>query len=180
MRRGARGGRRGAVGEHVGFDPSNIFVALNAARVKYLVIGGLAVILHGVDRHTWDVDLAVELTTGNLKALEQALERIGFYRRVPTPIEGLADPKTRRIWTGQRNMKVYSFIERSGRSRVVDVMVNPPTPFDAVYRRRVIVRPFGVTIPLVPVDVLIRLKQQAARPQDFHDIANLKQLRKLP
>lgn len=159
-----------------GFDPSDILAALNRARVRYMVVGGLAVILHGVDRHTWDLDLAVELVADNLKALEKALRDIGFERRVPAPIEGLADPRTRRLWTRDRNMRVYSFHERTGRSRIVDVMVEPLGDFDHVYRRRVIARARGVSIPLVPVDVLIQLKQAAGRPQDVLDIANLKRL----
>lgn len=160
-----------------GFDPTDILAALNAARVKYMVIGGLAVILHGVNRHTWDLDLSVELTTDNLRALECALRHIGFERRVPAPIEGLANPATRRLWTVERNMQVYSFHELTGRSRIVDVMVKPLTKFDEAYRRRVVVRGLGVSIPLVPVDVLIEMKQAAGRPQDLWDVAELKQLR---
>lgn len=36
-----------------------LFRALNAARIKYLVIGGLAVIAHGIPRSTKDADLAL-------------------------------------------------------------------------------------------------------------------------
>ena len=149
---------------------------MNSARVKYLVVGGLAVILHGVNRHTWDLDLSVELAAENLKALEAALKRIGSVRRIPAPIEGLADARTRRLWTSDRHMRVYSFHERKGRSRIVDVMVEPLEDFARVYRRRVMARAGGVSIPLIPVDVLMALKQKAGRPQDLLDIANLKDL----
>ena len=159
-----------------GFDPTDILAALNHARVRYMVIGGMAVILHGVDRHTWDLDVSVELTIENLKALEAALKRIGFERRIPAPIEGLADPATRRLWTTKRNMKVYSFHERSAKSRVVDVMVKPLADFNDAYRRRVIKRAWGVSIPVVPLDVLRRLKKAAGRPQDLLDLGELRQL----
>lgn len=36
-----------------------LFRALNAARVKYLVIGGLAAIAYGIPRSTKDADIAV-------------------------------------------------------------------------------------------------------------------------
>ncbi len=159
-----------------GFDPTDILAALNKAHVRYLVIGGLAVILHGVNRHTWDLDVSVELTVKNLKALERALKRIGFERRVPAPIEGLADPATRRLWTNQRNMKVYSFHERSAKSRVVDVMVKPLADFNDAYRRRVIKQAWGVSIPVVPLNILKQLKKAAGRPQDVFDLGALKQL----
>ena len=142
-----------------------------------MVVGGLAVILHGVNRHTWDLDLAVELAVDNLKALEQALRAIGFERRVPAPIEGLADPHTRRLWTRNRHMRVYSFHERTWRSRIVDVLVEPLRNFDQTYRRRVIARAGGLSIPLVPIDVLIRLKEKAGRPQDVWDVAELRRFK---
>ena len=178
-RDGARktgGQHRGQASRSKGFDPTDILSALNAARVKYMVVGGLAVILHGVDRHTWDLDLCVELAVDNLKALEVAIKRIGFARRVPAPIEGLADPTIRRLWTVERHMQVYSFHEPYGRSRVVDVMVKPLARFDETYRRRVIVRGCGVSIPLMPVDILMKMKRAAGRPQDLWDVAALKRL----
>ena len=92
-------------------DPTDIFAALNAARVKYMVVGSIAVVLYGVNRLTWDVDLAVELTAENLKSLETILKRLSFARRVPASIQGLADPKMRKLWTEQKGMKVYSFME---------------------------------------------------------------------
>ena len=158
------------------FDPSDIFAALNAAQVKYLVVGGIAVILHGVNRFTWDVDLCVELTTDNLRRLEKALERIGFSRRVPAPIQGLADPATRQLWTAKRNMKVYSFIEHKGGQRVVDVMVKPLPDFNSVYQRRVTARTWNTTVPLAPLDVLIRMKEEAGREEDVRDVKALKRL----
>lgn len=158
------------------FDPSDIFAALNAARVKYLVVGGIAVILHGVNRFTWDVDLCVKLTTGNLSRLEKALEQIGFARRVPAPIQGLADPATRNLWTEKRSMKVYSFIEQKGGQRVVDVMVKPLPDFNSAYQRRVTARTWNTTVPLAPIDVLIRMKEQAGREEDVRDVKALKQL----
>ena len=42
--------------------------------------------LYGVNRLTWDVDLAVELTAENLGSLETILKRIGFSRRIPAPM----------------------------------------------------------------------------------------------
>jgi len=160
------------------FDPTDIFAALNAARVKYLVVGGIAVVLHGVNRFTWDVDLAVELTATNLGRLATALQRVGFVPRLPVPVEGLANPGTRRQWLDKKGMKVYSFIERRSPPRVVDVMVKPFASFPQTYRRRVTVRVRGVSIPLAPVDVLVRMKQEAGRPEDLLDVKALKELGK--
>ena len=158
------------------FGPADIFAALNAAHVKYLVVGGLAVVLHGVSRFTWDVDLTVELTTDNLDRLAKALKRLGFVPRVPAPVQGLADAATRRHWVQQKHMTVFSFIQRTSPPRVVDILLNPPGRFDAIHRRRAIVKAWGIAVPLVPVDVLVKMKQAAGRPQDLFDAQALKAL----
>ena len=176
QRRGAQ--RRRRPGE---FDPSDIFAALNAEQVKYLVIGGLAVILYGIRRTTGDVDLCIHLTSDNLERLAKALKRLGFSPRVPAPIIGLADPKTRRMWTKQKNMKVYSFIEPSGTPpRNVDVMVEPVKNFEAVYRRRETVTLRGVRVPLIPVKELAKMKRKAGRPQDLQDVQDLRLIGRIP
>lgn len=171
--------RPGATGG--AFDPSDIFAALNAAQVKYLVVGGLAVVLHGISRTTYDVDLSVHLTTDNLERLAKAMKRLGFAPRVPAPIIGLADPETRRLWTRQNRMNVYSFIEPYGTPpRNIDVMVEPLKNFDAVYRRRKTATLRGVPVPLMPVNELARMKRKAGRLQDLQDVQDLRLAGRIP
>lgn len=50
---------------------------LNDAGVRYVVVGGLAVIRHGVIRATKDVDLAVAMDAENLERLAAVVERWG-------------------------------------------------------------------------------------------------------
>ena len=63
------------------FNPTDIFAALNVAKIQYLVVGGLAVVLYGISRTTYDVDLAVHLTTDNLERLAKALKQLGLDRK---------------------------------------------------------------------------------------------------
>ena len=168
-------------GETTPFDPSDIFAALNAAEVKYLVVGGLAVFLYGISRLTWDVDVSVHLTTDNLERLANALKRLGFVPRVPAPITELADPKTRRLWTVKKGMKVYSFMEPDGTPpRNVDVMVEPLKNFEAVYRKRTTATLRGVPVPLVPVSVLAAMKRKAGRLKDLQDVQDLRLAGSIP
>lgn len=179
MGRGARGRGRGKAAAR--FDPTDIFASLNEAKVKYLVVGGIAVVLYGIRRTTGDVDLCVHLTTDNLERLAKALRRLGFVPRVPAPITGLADAETRRFWTTQRGMKVYSFIEPYGAPpRNIDIMVNPAKNFGALYRRRKTVTLRGVSVPLMPVNELAQMKRRAARPQDLQDVQDLRLLGRIP
>ena len=158
------------------FDPTDIFAALNQAKVRYLVVGGVAAVLYGVNRTTSDVDLAVELTTDNLKTLEVVLERKGFVRRLPVSIQGLADARTRTLWTKQKGMKVYSFMESKPPARVIDVMVKPLANFDRAYAQRVTATVHHVPVPLIPVHLLAWMKREAGRPEDLRDLQALRQL----
>ena len=52
--------------------------ALNAAGVRYLIVGGLAVNAHGFLRATRDLDLVIQLSLGNLRAGLKSLFGIGY------------------------------------------------------------------------------------------------------
>ncbi len=59
-------------------DLEDVLAALNRGRVRYLLIGGLASILHGVPRTTTDVDIAVDPAPPNVKRALAALRGIGL------------------------------------------------------------------------------------------------------
>ena len=155
----------------------DILRALNRAGVKYLVIGGVAAIYHGVPRATFDLDLAVWLAPDNLQRLASVMERMGFVPKAPVPVTGLANSLTRREWTQHKGMKVYAFEELKRPFRLVDIMVKPLRSFHQVYRRRVEVRDQGVVVPLMPIPELIRTKTKTGRHKDQEDIAYLRFIR---
>ncbi|MFH0925173.1 MAG: DUF6036 family nucleotidyltransferase [bacterium] len=55
---------------------SKICLALNKDNVKYLLIGGCAIILHGYYRTTHDIDLLVEPSPENIRKLKNSLARL--------------------------------------------------------------------------------------------------------
>lgn len=67
------------------FNVRQIFAALNDAKVDYVVVGGMAVILHGYLRATADLDLVIGLVPDNCKRGLQALASIGFKPRLLSP-----------------------------------------------------------------------------------------------
>lgn len=56
----------------------NVFASLNSHDVRYVVIGGVAAIVHGVPRMTFDLDLLIDPTRENAERLLQALEEAGL------------------------------------------------------------------------------------------------------
>ncbi len=55
-----------------------IFASFQRHDVRYVVIGGIAAILHGVPRATFDLDILIEPTAGNAQRLLDALSESGF------------------------------------------------------------------------------------------------------
>ncbi len=54
-------------------DLLNLCAALHREEVRYVLIGGFAVILHGWVRATKDVDLLVDVSVPNIQALKRAM-----------------------------------------------------------------------------------------------------------
>ena len=53
-----------------------VLAALNWAHVRYLLIGGVASVLHGVPRTTTDIDLALDPTPENVGRAIRALKSV--------------------------------------------------------------------------------------------------------
>jgi len=68
-----------------------LFSALTRHHVDYVLIGGLAVSLHGVERATMDVDITVAMTTDNLTQLIEAAKDIQLAPVLPVPLESLGN-----------------------------------------------------------------------------------------
>lgn len=158
------------------FNVRQIFAALNDARVDYVVVGGLAVILHGYLRATADLDLAIGLVPDNARRGMQALAAIGLRPRLPIAIEDFADPAKRKEWT-QRNMLVFPLWDPDNPLRSVDVFVDEPVAFDRLLRDAVRKDLDGTTVPVASIDHLIEMKKGTGRSRDLQDIEKLLHIR---
>ncbi|RKZ30328.1 hypothetical protein DRQ36_05960 [bacterium] len=155
----------------------NIFRTLNEERVKYLVVGGLAVVLHGAPRFTADVDMMVDLTEKNVLKLWKALIKIGYRPRIPVEAKDFADPAKRRSWIEEKNMKVFQFVNPDRPIEGVDIFVENPIDFAEAYSRRKEVQLGDIAIPIASLDDLIYLKKEAARAKDLADIGALEDIK---
>lgn len=150
--------------------------ALDEARVRYLVAGGLAVNAHGYLRFTRDIDVVLQLSRSNILAAFAALEGAGYRPLVPIRAEEFADDAMRAGWIRDKGMTVLNFWSDRHRDTPVDVFVSEPFDFEPEYARA-LVKPLGATaVRFVSIPTLIRMKQLAGRPQDLIDIEYLKKL----
>ena len=105
-----------------------IFAVLQTTGVRYVVVGGVAVNLHGYQRFTKDVDLVIEpVPDGALKAL-QALEAAGYKPNVPVKLAEFADPAIREGWIRDKGMMVFQMYSDQTRMSI-DIFVRYPLDF---------------------------------------------------
>ncbi len=151
-----------------------VLAALNEAGVRYLVVGGVAVVLHGHLRTTGDLDPFVDLAPQNVIQAVTALEKLGFRPRVPVPARWLADPSKRAEWVEQKGLTVFSMWSDAVLGLEVDLFVEEPMAFEQAYGRSVRV-PLDTTWATVAgIEDLIRMKERSGRPVDLADVEALK------
>ncbi|HYM87696.1 MAG TPA: nucleotidyltransferase [Nitrospiraceae bacterium] len=158
------------------FEP--IFQILNTARVRYVVVGGLATVLHGYARLTADIDLAVDLAPQEATKIIQALVAKGFRPQVPVLPEEFANSIVREGWLREKHMRAFSLVDPTNPMRVVDLLLKPEVPFEELLARSQEVMLNGTKVRIASIDDLIALKRQAGRPQDIVDIEQLESIRR--
>lgn len=155
-------------------DFIGLFALLATARVRFVLVGGLALVLHGLDRLTADVDLAIDLSAESAQAAVRALTAAGYRPLAPVDPIALADPAQRREWQALRNMQVFSFWDSSNTRPTVDIMLSPEVPFEELWAEAPVMNLGGHEVRVASVEHLIRMKTAAGRPQDLADIERLK------
>jgi hypothetical protein len=151
--------------------------AFNKAGVEYVIVGGLAVILHGHVRLTTDLDAVIHLTETNAGKAMGVLQGLGFKPRAPVPASDFADPSKRAEWIREKNMKVFSFYSEKDPLFDVDIFVNHPRNFDELYAQSVIKELGSIAVRVVGLDHLIQMKEEAGRPKDLEDARVLKMIK---
>ena len=153
------------------FGLREIFHALDGC--EYVVVGGLAVVLHGHLRATRDIDLVIALEPDNCRRALAALASVGLRPRLPVALEDFADADKRRDWYEHRNMVVFPLWDPGNPQRAVDLFVRLPHETPRLFDNA-IAKPFdGVCIRVASIPDLIAMKQAVGRPRDLDDIRAL-------
>jgi len=156
-----------------------LFEAMNEAGIRYIVIGGIAVNLHGYSRFTGDVDILLALDSDNLERTAIFMQHKGFTQRLPIDVRQLSDRKQVQQWLDEKGMTAYTFIDPKQPQFSVDILAGESLKFDEFDRRKVLIRAWDISIPVISIDDLIGLKEKANREKDIEDIAALLELKKL-
>jgi predicted nucleotidyltransferase len=150
-----------------------IFAALGKRKVRYLIVGGVAVVLHGIPRFTADIDLVLALDKSNVLAALDALVGLGYRPRAPVPLLDFADPALRRDWIEEKGLTVFSLWSADHPATEIDLFIEEPFPFEEVFARATQVDLGSNQVTVASVADLIELKRRADRPKDREDIERL-------
>ncbi|MFI4888989.1 MAG: nucleotidyl transferase AbiEii/AbiGii toxin family protein [Steroidobacterales bacterium] len=154
----------------------SVLRAFQDAQVRYVLVGGLAVLLHGVDRLTADIDLVVDLAPEQAAKAIETLLALGFRTSAPVDARLFADPATRKRWREESSMVVMSFWDPQNRCPTVDLFAEYPMEFEKMYAGSVLMPLSGTDVRIASVEHLIEIKRAAARPKDLEDAARLARL----
>lgn len=155
----------------------SIFAALDAAAVRFVVVGGVAVVLHGHPRLTVDLDLVIDFATDAPRRAMAALTGLGLGPRLPVDPQLFADAATRRAWVEERGLKVFTMLDPSTSLVEVDLFAEEPLPFEDLYRDAALIDISGQPVRVASIEHLISMKRVAGRSQDLADIEALEGLR---
>jgi len=154
----------------------DVISMLNKVGVRYIIVGGIALVLHGVVRLTADIDIMIDLTKDNIAKFIEVMEKLGFKPKMPIDPAGLYDPKIRKEWLDKKNMIAFSFVHPKDDYKIIDLLINEPIPFGGAYKNRRVIHAGKIPINVVSLSNLIKLKQRSAKEQDLKDIEMLKEL----
>jgi hypothetical protein len=140
-------------------DFKEFIQSLNDHSVRYLVVGGYAVALHGHPRYTKDLDVWIEMSAENAARVVKALEQFGFGSLGLKEEDFLVADQV--VQLGQPPNRIDLLAAASG--------VN----FETCYRSRLSVEVDGVPIAFIDLENLRKNKQASGRLQDLADLENL-------
>ena len=156
-----------------------LFHALNASGARYVVVGGVATVLHGHARLTADVDLILDLERDPAARAMRALVALGLRPRVPVDAEDFADEGIRESWVRDKGMQVFSLFKPDDLLLSVDVFAEHPVDFEGLYARAEVCDIEAVPVRIASIPDLIRLKRLADRPRDREDVEKLEEILRL-
>src|SRR5271157_4713351 len=141
-------------------DYKDLLSAFHAHGVRYLIVGGYAVIFHAQPRFTKDIDVFIKADPANAQAVYSALSEFG------APLQ---------------NIRPEEFADRSGFFRFgrdprgFDILPDlPGVDFDGAWARRaeaVLNAETGLPAFFISRDDLIAAKLASGRPQDLADVS---------
>ena len=151
-------------------DFEGLLEALNTSGVDFILVGGLAAIVHGSARATYDVDVVYARSPANIDRLAGALAPLNPYLRgapLGLPFRFDAD--------GIRRGLNFTLTTSLG---AIDLLgeITGGGDYEALVGDTITVSIFGFDCRCLTLEALIRVKRAVGRPRDLEAIAELEAL----
>ena len=156
-----------------------ILKKLQDEKFEYLVVGGLAVNLHGYSRITSDLDILILLSEENVAKFVKVIKSLYYKPKVPVELEDFISKENRKKWIEEKNMKVFSVYNPENEYEHIDILIEYSLNFEQVYKNKVIYIIEEVQVPVISIPDLIKLKEEAGRIIDRNDILALNKILRL-
>ncbi len=152
----------------------DLFRSLATHNIPYLLVGGVAVNLHGIPRMTMDVDLAIKFSKESVSALDEMCRELSLVPIQPVTVQQLADPRERERLRSEKNMFAFSLRSPVASDPTVDLLLETVWHFDAAWERRIVRKVGEISINVASIADLIAMKVTLGRPQDLADVEHLR------
>jgi len=157
---------------------ADLLQALSEGEVQYVLVGGIAVQLHGYMRSTFDIDLVLAMNDENLVRFIEVAKRFGLTPSIPVPIDSLRNAAQIEQWHREKGMLAFSLREPQVGGGVVDILVRPEVPFEKLMENAVEGKLFEQQVWIAAIDDLLTMKRIANRPKDRLDIEALQKIKR--
>jgi hypothetical protein len=148
-----------------------MLVTLADAGVEFVVGGGVACVLHGVERVTLDLAVAVQMNAPNLDRLIRAVERLNLQPRVPVSLADIGDPDFVRSMVTEKGALVFRLADFNNPLRQLDI-------FERLSKGAKWFDIGGAKVRVASKELLMQIKNEITplRPKDVLDVQELSRL----
>ena len=151
------------MGDLFSSDFREFLQALNEQEVEYILVGGFAVILHGYQRVTGDMDIWVNRTEENYIRIKAAFDQFGM------PVFDMS----RENFLFEKSMDVFRF---GRRPNAIDIMLSVKgLQFSECFEIAKWFEDDGLQVKVLHINHLRQAKKEAGRFKDFDDLEHLPQ-----
>lgn len=157
---------------------AELLQSLSDGQVQYVLVGGLAVQLHGFLRSTFDIDLVLAMNDENLVRFIAVANQFGLVPAIPAPIDSLRNTSQIDQWHREKGMLAFALREPQIGGSVVDVLIRPDVPFDKLMANAVVGELFARQVWIASIDDLLVMKRIANRPKDQLDVVALEKIKR--
>jgi hypothetical protein len=157
---------------------AELLESLADEQVAYVLVGGLAVQLHGYMRATYDIDLVLAMNDENLARFIAVAKKYDLQPGIPVPINSLRNADQIDQWHREKGMLAFSLREPQAGGKVVDVLMRPDVSFERLIGNAIAGELFGRRVMIAAIDDLLAMKRVAGRPKDQLDIEALEKIKR--